>query len=157
MQAGDLVMLDAGAEYHHYATDLSRTIPVSGKFTPEQRKLYEAVLAAHHAAIAEIRPGASIQQIHAAAVEELRKRGLDQYFTFGTSHFIGMDAHDPGNYEIPLEPGMIITVEPGIIDNQKSVTVHVEDMVLVTEQGHTVLSAGIPIEVADIERLMTDR
>jgi Xaa-Pro aminopeptidase len=157
MQSGDLVMLDAGDEFHHYASDLSRMVPVSGKFTPEQRKLYEAVLAAHHAAIAAIRPGATIQAVHNAAVEELRKRGLDQYFTFGTSHFIGMDGHDPGNYEAPLEPGEILTVEPGIIDNEKSITIHVEDMILVTEQGHTILSADLPIEVADIEKLMSEK
>ena len=154
MQAGDLVMLDAGGEYHHFASDLSRMVPVSGKFTPEQRKLYEAVVAAHHAAVAAIRPGATFKQVHDAAVEELRKRGLDQFFTFGTSHFIGMDGHDPGNYEEPLEPGMILTVEPGIIDNQRNITIHVEDMILVTEQGHQNLSESVPIEVPDVERLL---
>jgi Xaa-Pro aminopeptidase len=155
MQAGDLVMLDAGGEYHHYASDLSRMVPVSGKFTPEQRRLYDAVVAAHHAAVAAIRPGATFQQVHDAAVEELKKRGLDQYFTFGTSHFIGMDGHDPGNYEEPLQPGMILTVEPGIIDNQRNITIHVEDMILVTEQGHQNLSAAIPIEAPDIERFLS--
>ncbi len=157
MQAGDLTMLDAGAEYHHYATDLSRMVPVSGKFTPEQRQLYDAVLAAHHAAIAAIRPGATFKQVHDAAVEELKKRNLDQFFTFGTSHFIGMDAHDAGSYEEPLEPGMIFTVEPGIIDNQRNITVHVEDMVLVTDQGHQILSDAVPIEAADVEKMLADR
>jgi Xaa-Pro aminopeptidase len=157
MELGDLVMLDSGAEYHHYATDLSRTIPVSGKFNAEQRELYEAVLAAHHAAIAEIRPGATFKQIHDAAVAPLKKKGIDQYFTFGTSHFIGMDAHDPGNYEEPLEPGMIITVEPGIINTDKNITVHVEDMILVTEQGHRVLSEKVPIEIPEIEKLLSQR
>ena len=113
MEASDFVMLDSGAEYHHYATDLSRMVPVSGKFSAEEREVYDAVLAAHHAAIAAIRPGATFRQIHDAAVAEFRKKGLDKYFTFGTSHFIGMDAHDPGNYDEPLEPGMILTVEPG--------------------------------------------
>jgi Xaa-Pro aminopeptidase len=154
MQSGDLVMLDAGGEYHHYSSDLSRMVPVSGRFTPEQRKLYDAVVAAHHAAVAAIRPGATFQEVHDAAVGELKKRGLDQFFTFGTSHFIGMDGHDPGNYEQPLAPGMILTVEPGIIDNQRNITIHVEDMILVTEQGHENLSAGIPIEAPDIERFM---
>ncbi len=154
MQSGDLVMLDAGGEYHHYSSDLSRMVPVSGKFTPEQRKLYDAVVAAHHAAVAAIRPGATFQQVHDAAVDELRKRGLDQFFTFGTSHFIGMDGHDPGNYEEPLAPGMVLTVEPGIIDNQRNITIHVEDMILVTEQGHENLSAAIPIEAPDVERFM---
>jgi len=155
MQAGDLVMLDAGGEYHHYSSDLSRMVPVSGKFTSEQRQLYDAVVAAHHAAVAAIRPGATFQQVHDAAVEELRKRGLDQYFTFGTSHFIGMDGHDPGNYEQPMAPGMILTVEPGIIDNKRNITIHVEDMILVTEQGHQNLSAAVPIEAPDIERFMS--
>ena len=154
MQAGDLVMLDAGAEYHHYATDLSRMVPVSGTFNPEQRKLYEAVVAAHHAAIAAIRPGATFKQVHDAAVAELRTKGLDQYFTFGTSHFIGMDAHDPGNYEVPLEPGMILTVEPGIIMNDRNITIHVEDMILVTPDGHRNLSDNVPIEVADVEKFL---
>jgi Xaa-Pro aminopeptidase len=154
MQAGDFVMLDAGGEYHHYASDLSRMVPVSGKFTPEMRRYYDAVLAAHHAAVAAIRPGATVQQVHDAAVAELKKRGLDQYFTFGTSHFIGMDAHDPGDYEKPLEPGMIFTVEPGIMDPQHNLTVHVEDMILVTPQGHENLSAAVPIEVADVERFL---
>lgn len=157
MQAGDLVMVDAGGEYHHYASDLSRTVPVSGKFTPEQRRLYDAVLAAHHAAVAAVRPGATFKQVHDAAVAQLRARGLDQYFTFGTSHFIGMDVHDAGNYEEPLEPGMIFTVEPGIIDNEKNITIHVEDMILVTPTGHRNLSESIPIEAADIEKLMAQK
>jgi Xaa-Pro aminopeptidase len=157
MQAGDLVMVDAGAEYHHYASDLSRTVPVSGKFTPEQRRIYDAVLAAHHAAVAAIRPGATFRQVHDAAVAQLRAQGLDRYFTFGTSHFIGMDGHDAGNYDEPLEPGMIFTVEPGIIDNEKNITVHVEDMILVTPTGHRNLSEAIPIEAADIEKLMSQK
>ncbi len=157
MQGGDLIMLDAGAEYHHYATDLSRMVPVSGTFNPEQRKLYDAVLAAHHAAVAAIRPGATFKQVHEAAVAELRTRGLDQYFTFGTSHFIGMDAHDPGNYEEPLEPGMILTVEPGIVMNDRNITIHVEDMILVTPEGHRNLSESVPIEAADIEKFMASK
>ena len=125
-------MIDAGAEYHHYASDLSRTVPVSGKFTAEQRKYYDAVLAAHHAAIAAIHPGATFKEVNDAAVAALRAQGLDKYFTFGTSHFIGMDAHDAGNYSKPMVPGMIFTVEPGIIDTQKNIVIHVEDMILVT-------------------------
>jgi len=157
MQAGDLAMLDIGGEYHHYTSDLSRTVPVSGKFTPEQRRLYDAVLAAHHAAVAAIRPGATFRQVHEAAVAQLRAAGLDQYFTFGTSHFIGMDGHDAGNYEEPLEPGMILTVEPGMIDNEKNITIHVEDMILVTPTGHRNLSESMPIEVADIEKFMAQK
>ena len=157
MENGDLVMIDAGAEYHHYASDLSRTVPVSGKFTTEQRKYYDAVLAAHHAAIAAIRPGATFKQVNDAAVAALRAQGLDKYFTFGTSHFIGMDAHDAGNYSRPMVPGMIFTVEPGMIDTEKNIVIHVEDMILVTPTGHKNLSESIPIEVADIEKLMATK
>lgn len=157
MESGDLVMIDAGAEYHHYASDLSRTVPVSGKFTTEQRRYYDAVLAAHHAAIAAIRPGATFKQVNDAAVAALRAQGLDKYFTFGTSHFIGMDAHDAGNYSKPMVPGMIFTVEPGMIDTEKNIVIHVEDMILVTPTGHKNLSASIPIEVADIEKMMAQK
>jgi Xaa-Pro aminopeptidase len=154
MEPGDLVMLDMGGEYFHYATDLSRTIPVSGKFTPEQRKVYEPVLAAHHAALAAIRPGATIRQVHQAAVNVLAQSGLDKYFTFGTSHFIAMDAHDPGNYDKPLEPGMILVIEPGFTRRDLNLVVHIEDMILVTESGHEVLSKAVPIEINDIENFM---
>jgi Xaa-Pro aminopeptidase len=157
MQNGDLVMIDAGAEYHHYASDLSRTVPVSGKFTPEQRRYYDAVLAAHHAAIAAIHPGATFTQVNDAAVAALRAQGLDKYFTFGTSHFIGMDAHDAGDYDTPMESGMVFTVEPGVIDTEKNIVIHVEDMILVTPTGHRNLSESIPIEVQDIEKLMAQK
>jgi Xaa-Pro aminopeptidase len=157
MENGDLVMIDAGAEYHHYASDLSRTVPVSGKFTPEQRHYYDAVLAAHHAAIAAIRPGATFTQVNDAAVAALRAQGLDKFFTFGTSHYIGMDAHDAGDYDRPMEPGMVFTVEPGLIDSDKNIVIHVEDMILVTPNGHRNLSESIPIEVQDIEKLMLQR
>lgn len=157
MENGDLVMLDAGAEYKHYASDLSRTVPVSGKFTPEQRKYYDAVLEAHHAAIAAIRPGATFKQVNDIAVATLHKYNLDQYFTFATSHFIGMDAHDAGNYDKPMAPGMVFTVEPGIIDTEKNIVIHVEDMILVTATGHRNLSASVPIEAADIEKLMAQK
>lgn len=154
MEDGDLVMLDAGAEFKHYASDLSRTVPVSGKFTPEQRTYYDAVLEAHHAAIAAIRPGATFKQVNDAAVATLHKYNLDQYFTFATSHFIGMDAHDAGDYDKPMVPGMVFTVEPGIIDNKKNIVVHVEDIILVTPTGHKNLSESVPIEATAIERLM---
>ena len=157
MEDGDLVMLDAGAEYKHYASDLSRTVPVSGKFTPEQRKYYDAILEAHHAAIAAIRPGATFKQVNDIAVATLHKYNLDQYFTFATSHFIGMDAHDAGDYDSPMVPGMVFTVEPGIIDHEKNIVIHVEDIILVTPTGHKNLSASIPIEATDIEKLMAQK
>jgi Xaa-Pro aminopeptidase len=157
MEDGDLVMLDAGAEYKHYASDLSRTVPVSGKFTPEQRKYYDAILEAHHAAIAAIRPGATFKQVNDIAVATLHKYKLDQYFTFATSHFIGMDAHDAGDYDKPMVPGMVFTVEPGIIDHEKNIVIHVEDIILVTPTGHKNLSASVPIEATDIEKLMAQK
>ena len=92
-----------------------------------------------------------------AAVAALHKYKLDQYFTFATSHFIGMDAHNAGNYDKPMVPGMVFTVEPGIIDNEKNIVIHVEDIILVTATGHKNLSSSIPIEAADIEKLMAQK
>jgi len=137
LQAGDLVLIDAGAEYHHYAADITRTFPVNGRFSPAQRQLYELVLAAQEAAIGAVRPGASWNDPHAAAVAVLAAgmvelgllRGLvdrvieqqryRRYFMHRTGHWLGMDVHDVGEYKVdgawrPLAPGMVLTIEPGI-------------------------------------------
>jgi Xaa-Pro aminopeptidase len=126
MKAGELALIDIGAEVEHYTADITRTIPVSGVFSPEQRVIYEIVLAAQEAGLARIRPGASIQDVHNAARDvinnELKRLGLitdvegNQYrmwFMHGTSHWIGLDVHDVGGRP-PFRPGMTLTVEPGI-------------------------------------------
>lgn len=184
MQAGDLVLIDAGCEYKHYAADITRTFPVSGKFSEPQREVYEIVLKAQLAAIAECRPGNSLESPHTAAVREVTKGlielGLLQgelellireqahvpYFMHGTSHFLGLDVHDVGARKHgkdwrTLEPGMVLTVEPGIYmvdekvpEKYKNIGIRIEDDVLITECGHEVLTQDAVKTVSDIEDLM---
>jgi Xaa-Pro aminopeptidase len=153
MPADGLVVIDAGAAYRRYAADITRTFPISGKFTAEQGRVYDAVLEAQLAGIAAVRPGASFRDIHKAARDTLDKHGLAEYFIHGTSHHVGLDAHDPGPTR-PLRPGMTLTVEPGVYILDKRIGVRIEDIVLVTETGCEVLSRGLPKKRDDIERLL---
>ena len=180
IEEGDLVLIDAGCEYGAYASDITRTFPASGRFTPEQEAVYRVVLAAQHAAIAKVRPGGRFQDVHDAAVEVLvdgllelgllegkRKKAIEKgtftrFYMHRTSHWLGMDVHDRGRYHDPkgewrlLEPGMVLTVEPGLYvrpDEKKvppgflGIGVRIEDDVLVTEDGHRVLTAAAPKSV----------
>jgi Xaa-Pro aminopeptidase len=153
MQAGDLVVVDIGAEYSGYAGDVTRTYPVSGKFTPRQREIYQIVLDAQKQAFAAIKPGVTMQQVHQAALNYIRSKGYDREFPHGTSHYLGLYVHDPGPSRIVLEPGMVITVEPGIYLDKEQLGVRIEDDVVVTETGYRILSA-FPREIAEIEALM---
>ncbi len=153
--AGELVVCDVGAEWSHYAADLTRTIPVDGRFTDDQRAIYEVVLRAQEAAIARVRPGAIYRDdVHRTAQRVIEEAGYGDYFIHGTSHFIGLEVHDAGIYEEPLAPGQIISVEPGIYLPGRSMGVRIEDMVLVKEGGAEILSAGIPRTIAEIEAAM---
>lgn len=159
----ELVLMDCGAEYHGYAADITRTFPVDGSFTPEQRAIYDLVLKAQLAGIAEVKPGAEFSAPHKKAVQVitdgLRALGILQpdsvarkYFPHGTSHTLGMDVHDTRAGAGTLAPGMVITVEPGIYipagspcDNKWwNIGVRIEDDVLVTAEGSRVLSACVP-------------
>jgi Xaa-Pro aminopeptidase len=153
MQAGDLVVVDVGAEYSGYAGDVTRTYPVSGKFTPRQREIYQIVLDAQKAALAMVKPGATISQIHQAALGYIRSKDYGSEFTHGTSHHLGLYVHDVGDTRRPLEPGMVITVEPGIYLDKEQLGVRIEDDVVVTETGYRMLS-DFPREIAEIEALM---
>jgi Xaa-Pro aminopeptidase len=157
MAEGDLVVLDVGAEYRRYTADVTRTFPVSGRFTAEQRRVYEAVLRAQDAAIAAVRPGARISDVHAAAWRSLDKDGLARHFPHGTSHWLGLDVHDVGRYETRLAPGMVLTVEPGAYLADTATGVRIEDDVLVTEDGCEVLTGWIPRDPDEIERLMAEK
>jgi Xaa-Pro aminopeptidase len=158
IKEGDLFLMDIGAEFDHYAADVSRTIPVSGKFTPEQRKIYEVVLRAQKAAMAKIKPGAYVREdVHAEAKRVIEEAGYGEYFIHGTSHFIGLDVHDVGDYGSPLKPGMVISVEPGIYIPETGIGVRIEDDVLVTKNGHINLTAGIPREIEEIEALRSKK
>ena len=155
MEEGDLLILDVGAKYHHYAADITRTLPVSGQFTEEQAEIYDIVLEAQRRAIETIKPGALYHKdIDAASRDYIKEKGYGDYFIHGTGHFVGLDVHDVGDYEIPLQPGMVLTVEPGIYIPQKEIGVRIEDMVLVTDDGHEVLSRDIPKSRDQIEAAM---
>ncbi len=152
LAAGDLVVIDAGGSIDRYAADITRTFPVSGRFTPRQREVYEAVLRAQLAGIQAVKPGVTLQQVDAAARAVLKETGLDRYFIHGTCHHVGLDVHDPG--PPLLAPGMTITVEPGVYIPEESLGVRIEDIVLVTEDGAEVLSGGFPKAPDEIERLL---
>jgi Xaa-Pro aminopeptidase len=156
MQDGDLVVMDTGGEFEGYATDVTRTFPVNGRFTDEQARIYDAVLEAQEAGIAAVRPGVTIDQVHAAASAVLKERGLIQYFLHGTSHSVGLDVHDSSRRDAPLRAGYVLTVEPGAYIAAKSLGVRIEDVVLVTETGCEVLSKALPKTRAEIERLMQE-
>jgi Xaa-Pro aminopeptidase len=185
MESGDLVLIDAGAELGLMAADITRTFPVSGRFSEPQRKLYDLVLAAHSAALAEVRPKKTLEEVHGAAFDviakglcelgwidadlpqEERDRAVRRYFMHRTSHYLGMDVHDVGPYQkggesLPLEPGVVITVEPGLYvspgDERApeafwSIGIRIEDDVLVEGDGSRILTDAVPRTVPEIEAL----
>lgn len=167
MEAGDVVVLDVGAECSGYAADITRTLPVSGKFTPRQREIYEIVLGAQKAAIAAVKPGAVISRtapnsIHKIAFEYINSHGKDRqgkplgrYFIHGAGHFLGLAVHDVGDTARPLEPGMVFTVEPGIYIPEENLGVRIEDVLLVTENGARLLTQALPRDPDAIERAMS--
>jgi len=186
LQNTELLLVDIGTEYQMYAADITRTIPVSGKFSPEQKALYQAVLNVQKRAIEAVRPGVTIDHLNDLAqretIRELLKLDIlhgdldslveagagDTFLPHGISHHLGMDAHDPGGYAIwqtnlPLKPGMVITIEPGIyirsgmqnVDPKwHNIGIRIEDDILVTKTGRIVLSHDIPKSVKAIEKEM---
>lgn len=166
LDAGELVLMDIGAECAGYAADLTRTVPVSGKFTRRQRELYEIVLGAQRAVIAAVKPGMTLARtgpnsLHQIAVEYFNKHGkarngegLAKYFTHGIGHHVGLEVHDANDPARPLEAGMVITVEPGLYIPEEGIGIRIEDMVLVTERGAEVLSSALPVEPGEIEKAL---
>jgi Xaa-Pro aminopeptidase len=185
IQEKDLVLVDAGCEYQYYASDITRTFPASGRFSAEQKAIYEIVLAAQLAGIKAVRPGAAYSHYHETVVKVITQGLLDlkllkgrlsdliekqAYFKFymhKSGHWLGMDVHDVGRYKVSgqwrrLEPGMVLTVEPGIYISADSgapkrwhnIGIRIEDDVLVTEKGCEVLSHKAPKKIEDIEALM---
>ena len=158
IQEGDLVLMDVGARYDYYCADITRTVPASGKFTEEQRKYYELVLEAQKRALETIRPGVRIRDvIHKAVTAFFEEKEVRKYFPHGTSHYLGLIVHDVGDVTKPLEPGVIITVEPGLYIPEKNIGIRIEDDVLVTENGYKVLSKDIPKQIEDIEAIMRSK
>jgi len=157
MVDGDLILMDMAAEYAHYAADITRTFPVNGHFTPEQRKVYEVVLAAQKAAFALVRPGAYFEDLDRAARGVIRDAGYGDDFIHGLGHFVGLDVHDAGAYQEPLAAGMVITLEPGIYLAERKIGIRIEDDVLVTADGARYLSDGLPREADEVERWLAQR
>jgi Xaa-Pro aminopeptidase len=156
MRPGELIVVDIGAEYSGYAADVTRTYPVSGRFTERQREIYQIVLDAQKAALERVMPGVPIGGrvgVHAAARDYIAARGYGDYFIHGTSHYLGLYVHDVGDTSRPLEPGMVLTVEPGIYLPEENLGVRIEDDVLVTRDGYRMLS-DFPREIDQIEALM---
>ena len=163
---GDVVVLDVGGEYGGYAADITRTLPANGKFTPRQREVYDLVLGAQNAAMAAVKPGAtilghkdSLQQIvldYFNSHPDKQGRVLTKYYPHGVSHHLGLDVHDPGDRSRPLEPGMVITVEPGLYIPEEKIGVRIEDDVLVTKDGYKLLTARLPRTADEIEKLMAE-
>ena len=153
-EPGDLVVMDVGAEYSGYAGDLTRTMPISGQFTARQREIYEIVLEAQRRAIEVCRPGNTLRDIDRVAREFIQELGYGAYFTHRIGHSLGLDVHDPWFNEVALVPGAVITIEPGIYIAAENLGVRLEDDILITEFGCTVLSSSLPKEPDDIEELM---
>jgi|TARA_B110000116_G_scaffold113033_1_gene98189 Xaa-Pro aminopeptidase len=188
MEAGDLVLVDGGAEVDLYAGDITRTFPVSGSFTPPQKAVYEVVQRAHRSAINEVAPGAVLDSIHRVAVSQLveglldlgvlegsaeeiiDKRAYKKFFPHQTSHWLGLDVHDVGDYFVgdqsrTLQPGMVLTVEPGLyfprltedVEEFCGIGIRIEDDVVVTEEGSELLGLSLPVSTGDVESLLEDQ
>jgi Xaa-Pro aminopeptidase len=166
MDRGDLLLIDAGAECGGYAADVTRTVPIGGKFSKRQREIYEVVLGAEKAALAAVKPGAVIgthapDSVYQAAYDYINTHGKDlhgerlgKYFTHGISHHIGLEVHDASDTTVPLAEGMVISVEPGIYIPEEQIGIRIEDMVVVTKDGARVLTAALPREAAEIEKAL---
>ncbi len=157
MRDGELILMDMAAEYAHYATDITRTLPVNGRFSPEQRKIYDIVLKAQDAAFALAKPGATYEDLDRAARKVIDDAGYGDYFIHGLGHFVGLDVHDAGALHQKLEPGMVLTLEPGIYIPEKNLGVRIEDEIVITETGARVLTDGLPRKADDIEKWMAAR
>ena len=186
LKDGDVLLIDAGAEYESYASDITRTFPVNGTFTEEQQAVYEVVLEAQLAAIEAVKPGNHWNEPHEAAVQVIteglvslgilkgrvksliKDQAYSKYYMHRTGHWLGMDVHDVGDYKVDgewrmLEPGMVLTIEPGIYlaparglaKKWWDIGVRIEDDVLVTKDGYDVLSKDMPKSVEEIESLMS--
>ena len=161
LRAGDLVVVDIGAEHQYYAADLTRTYPVSGRYTPRQREVYDLVLEAQAYAASVAKPGmflrnaaAKEQSLHWLVVEFFKQRGLEKFFPHGLGHYMGLDVHDVGSYAEPLQVGDVFTIEPGLYLRDEELGVRIEDDYLVTATGAECLSAELPKKAEKIEALI---
>jgi Xaa-Pro aminopeptidase len=170
IDSGELVLMDVGPECSMYAADITRTVPANGKFSPRQRELYDVVLGAQKAALAALKPGmmlgsrfsrTGIQKVAADYIDshgrDRNGNSLGKYFTHGVGHHVGLDVHDAFDPAAPLEPGMVVTLEPGIYIPEEQIGIRIEDVVLITESGAKVLSERLPREASEVEKAMAAR
>jgi Xaa-Pro aminopeptidase len=171
MKAGDVVVIDAAAEYSMYAADITRTLPVNGHFTARQKEIYEIVLGAQEAAAAAFQSGKSMltgdteASLNKVARDYIKSHGkdlhgqpLDQYFIHGLGHYIGLHVHDDGDYKVPLGPGMAFTIEPGIYIPEENIGVRIEDDYVVDADGKLIkMSGALPSKAEDVEKAMAGK
>ncbi len=150
---GDLIVIDSGASYHGYAADITRTFPANGKFTDEQRQVYEVVLKAQLASIKAVRMGTKMSDVEAAARNVIDKAGLGHAFIHGIGHQLGLEVHDVTPTGA-LKPGMVVTIEPGVYLPDQKLGVRIEDDILVTASGNQNLTAAVPKSIEEIEEAM---
>jgi Xaa-Pro aminopeptidase len=165
------VVIDAGGEYSLYATDITRTLPVSGKFTARQREIYDVVLGAQQAAMAAFQSGKShllrkqTDSLYEVAYNYINTHGKDmqgeplgRYFIHGLSHYVGLNVHDEGDYEVPVGPGVVFTIEPGIYIPEEKLGVRIEDTFYVDKDGKLInLSGGLPHTADEVEQAIAGR
>ncbi len=171
---GDMLLMDIGAEYANYASDLTRTVPVNGRFTERQKKVYNAVLSVMRDAMNLLKPGITLPDYHFKVgelmTEQLLELGLitseevktqnpdwpayKKYFMHGTSHYIGLDVHDVGSWYAPIEENMVFTVEPGIYIREESMGIRLENNIVITKDGYHDLMSSIPLDADEIEEAM---
>jgi Xaa-Pro aminopeptidase len=163
LQDGDVIKLDVGSECSGYVADITRTLPINGRFTPRQREIYEIVLGAQEAAIAAYEPGKSTIGRHApnslyrVAYDYIERHGFGRYFIHGLSHYTGLNVHDPGDTTQPLQPGMVFTIEPGIYIPEERIGVRIEDMFYIAPDGALVnMSQRLPKRIGDVEQIMAE-
>ena len=153
MNAGEMLLVDYAPELDHYDSDITRSWPVDGVFTPRMAEIYDAVLAAQEAGIAAVKPGVTMRDVERACRKVLDGRGMGKLMPHGACHYIGLEVHDVGNGGKPVEPGVAFTVEPGVYDPEAKIGVRIEDVVVVTATGCEVVSAGVPKDRASIVAL----
>lgn len=161
MAEGDVVVVDIGASYQHYAADVTRTYPVSGTFSKRQKEIYQCVLDAQTFVAEAAAPGMYLnnpehpeKSLHHIAQNFFKDHGYGDYFPHGIGHFVGLDVHDVGERREPLQPGDVITIEPGLYISEEKLGVRIEDMYWIVEDGVVCLTEGIAKEIAEIEELM---
>jgi Xaa-Pro aminopeptidase len=171
---GDLLLMDVGAEYGNYNADMTRCVPVNGKFTPRQAEVYNAVLRVMNAATELLQPGVMMHEYHRQVGELMTKELIDlklitaedvknenkdwpaykKYFMHGTSHFLGLDVHDVGNWAIPIQEGNVFTVEPGIYIREENLGIRIENNIVIKKGGNINMFKDFPITVEEIEAAM---